>query len=89
MVGKRNDKVQQDLMWEMKEHHDILQGAFDDKYENLPIKHTFGLKWVAAQCSHVKYLLKADDDIVMNLPYLQKVLQERDLVRTMIGIYSI
>ncbi len=88
MVGKNNDAIQKDLIGEMKTHHDILQGDFEDKYENLPIKHTFGLKWVASQCSHVRYLLKADDDIVMNLPYLQSILQERPLVRTMIGIMN-
>ncbi|KAJ2945694.1 hypothetical protein O0L34_g534 [Tuta absoluta] len=47
-------------------HGDIVQGTFNDAYRNMTYKHVMGLKWVAHYCSTAKYVLKTDDDVLVN-----------------------
>ncbi|KAI5635321.1 galactosyltransferase domain-containing protein [Phthorimaea operculella] len=47
-------------------HRDIVQGTFHDAYRNMTYKHVMGLKWVAHHCSTAKYVLKTDDDVLVN-----------------------
>ena len=71
-----------------KEHakfKDILQGSFEERYDNLAVKHTFGLAWIRTNCPHVTYILKADDDVIVNLPYLQRILEKAPIRRALIG----
>ncbi|NXY85343.1 B3GT2 galactosyltransferase, partial [Alcedo cyanopectus] len=51
-------------------HHDILQQDFLDTYNNLTLKTLMGLEWVAKHCPGASYVLKADSDVFLNLPYL-------------------
>ena len=46
---------------------DIVQGNFLEAYRNLTYKHIMGLKWSVENCDHVSYIMKMDDDIVINL----------------------
>lgn len=46
---------------------DIVQGNFIEAYRNLTYKHVMGLKWISENCSSAKYVIKMDDDIVINL----------------------
>ena len=64
-------------------HH--VTGSFAEKYEHLSMKHTFGFAWIAQHCRNAKYVLKADDDVIVNLPYLQTVLQVAPLRRSIVG----
>lgn len=46
---------------------DVVQGNFVDSYRNLTYKHVMGLKWVAHFCRGARYVLKADDDVFLDI----------------------
>jgi hypothetical protein len=53
----------------------LIQGNFIDSYHNLTYKHVMALKWFVYNCPEVNYLLKADDDILINTPLLYNTLE--------------
>ncbi|NWH55678.1 B3GT4 galactosyltransferase, partial [Fregata magnificens] len=55
-------------------HADLLQGSFADAYANLTRKTLLALRWAAARCPAAPFLLKADDDVFVNLPALTNYL---------------
>lgn len=59
--------TQNALVDESRRFNDILQGDFQDTYRNLTRKHLMGLRWAANSCKSVKYIMKMDDDIVVNM----------------------
>ncbi|XP_073973117.1 beta-1,3-galactosyltransferase 5 isoform X2 [Rhodnius prolixus] len=76
LVGETNSTKEKELLEaEMKEFGDIVQGTFQDTYRNLTYKHTMGLKWVAYHCPGARYILKTDDDIFVNTPYLLEIIK--------------
>ncbi|XP_055296061.1 beta-1,3-galactosyltransferase 5-like [Sitodiplosis mosellana] len=54
--------------------NDIIQGNFVDSYHNLTYKHTMALKWFSENCPDVKYLLKLDDAVFVNVPAVHEYL---------------
>lgn len=60
--------MQTQLMEESNMFHDIIQGNFFDTYRNMTYKHTMALKWFVYNCPKLKYLLKTDDDVFVNMP---------------------
>ncbi|XP_052795957.1 beta-1,3-galactosyltransferase 5-like isoform X2 [Mya arenaria] len=46
---------------------DIIQGNFTDGYRNLTNKALIAMGWVDKYCANVKHVLKADDDIFVNI----------------------
>ncbi|XP_050418035.1 beta-1,3-galactosyltransferase 5-like [Patella vulgata] len=62
-----NQKLQQEIETEARAHGDIVQGDFVDSYRNLTYKHIMALSWITHNCPDVKYILKADDDTMVNL----------------------
>jgi len=67
---------------------DIIQADFIDSCRNLTLKSLFGLKVVQTYCPDVKYLLKSDDDMVINLPYLLNILARNPMTRSFMGPYN-
>jgi len=74
LLGTLNDDaerkthvLQNALLDESRRFNDILQGDFLDTYRNLTRKHLMGLQWAANNCKDVKYIMKMDDDIVVNI----------------------
>ena len=61
---------------ESETHGDILQERFEDSYRNLTIKTMLFLKWYNQKCSHIPYLLKADDDVFLNTKNLYKLVSQ-------------
>ncbi|NXH38453.1 B3G5B glucosaminyltransferase, partial [Dicaeum eximium] len=53
---------------ESRQHGDILQGDFADTYGNLSRKTLLLLRWARACCAPAPFLLKADDDVFVNVP---------------------
>ena len=49
-------------------HHDIVQENFIDNYYNLTTKVIMGMKWASTYCDNAKFLIKIDDDAVLNTP---------------------
>ncbi|KAM3843752.1 beta-1,3-galactosyltransferase 4-like [Vipera latastei] len=67
--------LQAALEREAAEHGDLLQGRFADTYGNLTLKTLALLGWAAARCPAARFLLKADDDVFLNLPGLARELE--------------
>lgn len=66
--AERKTRVPQNaLLDESRRFNDILQGDFLDTYRNLTRKHLMGLRWATSNCKDVKYIMKMDDDIVVDI----------------------
>ncbi|GFS26132.1 beta-1,3-galactosyltransferase 1-like [Elysia marginata] len=55
---------------EDKIHHDLVILEEDDVYDLLPTKVLEGLAWALSQKAKPRYVMKVDDDSIVNLPYL-------------------
>jgi acyl carrier protein phosphodiesterase len=66
MVGYQN--YSQPLLQE-EEHlyRDIVQGAFEDTYDNNIFKTLMIYKWIVEFCDSVDYILFVDDDYLVNV----------------------
>lgn len=76
------------LKKESEEHRDIIQGDFFEDYHNMTLKSLLGLKWVHDYCPHAKFLIKSDDDMIINVPYLLDVLARTNMTRALLGPYN-
>ncbi|XP_046361990.2 beta-1,3-galactosyltransferase 5-like [Haliotis rufescens] len=89
-------KLQDRINQEFNQYGDIIQGQFLDSYRNLTYKAVMGLKWISHNCRNVKYVVKTDDDVFVDLdnffPYIYhdipltncilcRVLYEHDAVK--------
>ena len=55
---------------ESEEYSDIIQAEFIDSYRNLSKKGLIALRWIVEYCPHVDFILKTDDDILVDIPRL-------------------
>ena len=68
VMGATNDnKVQSLIEHEESQYRDILQEDFIDSYKNMTYKYMAGLKYVNENCKKVPLILKTDDDILINM----------------------
>ncbi|XP_041452277.1 beta-1,3-galactosyltransferase 5-like isoform X1 [Drosophila obscura] len=51
-------------------YRDMIRGHFIDSYFNLTLKTISMLEWTDTQCPSVKFILKTDDDMFINVPKL-------------------
>lgn len=65
-----NGKIEKSLQKEQKTYGDVIRGKFVDTYSNLTLKTISILEWVDVYCSEVKFILKTDDDMFINVPRL-------------------
>ncbi|XP_078523012.1 beta-1,3-galactosyltransferase 2-like [Lissotriton helveticus] len=72
-------ELQQAIMAESRQYHDIVQQEYRDTYMNLTNKTMMGMKWVAAYCPHTSYVMKADCDVFINTEYLVHHLLKPDM----------
>lgn len=70
---------------EQLKYGDVLQGDFIDDYHNMTLKSLLGLKIVSESCPGVRYLLKSDDDMFINVPFLLQRLESLQLKRAIFG----
>ena len=71
IIGRlQNSALQALVEKEFMEYGDILQGNFVDDYKNLSLSSFYGYKWINQNCANAKYVMKADDDIVINMKKL-------------------
>lgn len=61
---------------------DIIQGNFLDTYRNLTYKHLMGLKWVTYFCPKSQFVVKADDDIFLDVIQLALLLKAKKMQLT-------
>ncbi|CAF1280249.1 unnamed protein product [Rotaria sordida] len=79
MIGKTLDNnVMKAIEYENELYRDIVQEDFIDSYKNLTYKGIMALKWISIYCSKIKYVLKVDDDIVVNTFTLTNHLKSLD-----------
>lgn len=52
--------------------NDIIQESFIDSYKNFTLKTIMTLKWVSTYCNNTRFVLRINDDVVVNVPYLLK-----------------
>lgn len=71
-----NETISKEIQQESWVFGDIVQGNFVDAYRNMTYKHVMGLKWVSHHCPMAKYVLKADDDIVVNIREMRRFLAQ-------------
>lgn len=82
------ESLQRKIDDEESKYHDIIQGNFVDSYHNLTYKHTMALKWFTENCPNVKYLLKIDDDVFVNVPAVYEYLvNNKNDTNFILGIY--
>ncbi|KAL3851937.1 hypothetical protein ACJMK2_015629 [Sinanodonta woodiana] len=68
IVGRtENSFIQRHLEDEERVHKDIVQGDFIDDYHNLTHKAVLGHRWIQEHCQNTKFVLKVDDDVVINI----------------------
>lgn len=58
---------------EILHYHDIIQGDFEENFFHLPYKLQMAFEWASLYCSF-SYILKTDDDTVVNTKNLLNVL---------------
>ncbi|KAH9515218.1 Lactosylceramide 1,3-N-acetyl-beta-D-glucosaminyltransferase [Bulinus truncatus] len=66
----QHSPIQQKVDYEAKEFGDIVQDDYIDSYRNLSLKTLSILKWVSEYCPKSQFILKADDDMYINVPLL-------------------
>lgn len=65
-IPSDNVTLQSAIHFESDLYHDIVQENYIDAYRNLTYKGISALKWVANYCHSVRWVLKTDDDIMVN-----------------------
>lgn len=75
MVGlpkqdNRTEAYQRALEQESSNRGDLLQADFIDSYANLSLKSIAMLQWTESNCQPARFLVKADDDVLVNTPLL-------------------
>jgi len=66
-----NTSVQERLNEEKHRFADIIQADFVDTYQNLTFKTFTIFQWMDAYCKNVQFLLKMDDDTIIDFNRLQ------------------
>lgn len=60
--------------FESNSYGDIVVENFLDSYRNLTFKAIAGLKWVSKHCGNATYVIKSDDDILIDMhPFMQQL----------------
>ena len=74
VYGVSNTSQTRSLTWsgpvwdrENEQHRDLVQGNFLDTYYNLTYKSVMGHLWVSEFCRQAELVVKADDDIYVDL----------------------
>ena len=82
LVGRTadEDKLRR-LSCEMDQFQDVIFGDTFEHFFNLTYKVQMGFEWSVKYCNY-KYLLKADDDVFVNLPRLFSFLYDKETPRT-------
>ena len=69
-----DDVIQKAIVKESEKYGDVVQMDFVDSYMNLTIKSVMALKWVMDYCSGAEFVIKADDDTLVNILGLVRIL---------------
>lgn len=84
-----SNDLQQQIVNEDKQFGDILQGSFMDNYFNLTLKTITLMRWVSLNCDKVKFVLKVDDDMFVNMQLVVDFSETRTFTKSIIGTLSL
>lgn len=80
--GSVNAKVKKESIFQK----DIVQFSFLDMYDNLTYKSIMGYKWATKFCQKALFVMKADDDVYLNIPELiRRVYKNRYSLQNRMG----
>lgn len=65
-LDPNSNKKQELIKFESNIYNDVVQEDFHDSYKNLTYKGIMALKWIYTYCDQAKYILKVDDDMIVN-----------------------
>ncbi|XP_053369027.1 beta-1,3-galactosyltransferase 1-like [Clarias gariepinus] len=89
LLGQPGRKeMQQKILQESEEHHDIIQSDFLDSYKNLTIKTIVIMKWLATYCQNATYAMKIDSDMFLNVNSLINMLLRAPRENYMTGLVA-
>ncbi|XP_031704564.1 beta-1,3-galactosyltransferase 2 [Anarrhichthys ocellatus] len=86
--GEGAPQIQEQLLQESREHHDLIQSDFLDCYKNLTIKTMVMLEWLDLHCSGASYAMKIDSDMFLNVPKLIDMLVNAPKTNYMTGLVA-
>uniref|UniRef100_A0A8K9UAV1 Hexosyltransferase n=1 Tax=Oncorhynchus mykiss TaxID=8022 RepID=A0A8K9UAV1_ONCMY len=72
--GVEAERMQEEVLLENQQYHDILQSDFQDSYFNLTIKTMVMLEWLASRCPGASFAMKIDSDMFLNVHNLVNML---------------
>ena len=72
----KNESINEELKEESNKYEDIIQFSFIDAYYNLTLKAISILRWINKKCLTSTYILKTDNDVVVNPRLLLDKLSE-------------
>ncbi|KAM3867226.1 beta-1,3-galactosyltransferase 2-like [Diretmus argenteus] len=70
------EPLQEKVLQESQQHHDLVQSDFQDSYQNLTIKTMVMLEWLVSRCPGASYAMKIDSDMFLNVHNLVEMLLE-------------
>jgi beta-1,3-galactosyltransferase 1 len=78
--------VQNRVIKEDDKHNDLIQWEFIDSYYNCTLKAIGILRWTLFYCKNVKFIMKTDEDILVNTLMLKKFFA--DIINSKNTIYG-
>ena len=73
MVGMSdNQNDEQSLRKESEKYGDLIEFGFIDYYYNNTLKAVSLLHWIQKYCNQSKFILKTDDDVLVNIEIFLK-----------------
>lgn len=67
------------VKYESNTYNDIVVENFVDSYRNLTFKAIAGIKWVSRYCDNVTYVIKSDDDILIDMHALMEQMNSTEI----------
>lgn len=71
---------------EARKYGDILQFNFLENYYNITLKAISLLKWSYRHCGQSRYMVKTDDDVIVNMPMLYHLVQQQKIPSGLTGL---
>ncbi len=86
VIGLPEDgRTQKALLKESAKYKDMLQFGFNDNYYNLTLKAISILRWIQKYCKNSEYVLKTDDDVLVNVHKLKQITQNKQFRNGLTG----
>ena len=78
MMGLTNNETERGIIeFENDKFADLIQADFIDSYKNLTYKALMAMKWISQYCSKAKFFVKTDDDTIVDMYFLHRILHSR------------